>query len=265
MTAVKDVGSGIADELKRAREIRLLPEFPGRRRAVVGKELRATRGELGEQLAIAGDVAAACAVHDMPIRQPNRGSEQHRPRQRAEALPGGVQPGDAAGDARGQVSDKTLLSHVAGRIEIHVVRRRRRCGFAIIERQHFSRGAPVHDESAAPDVAGVGEHDFERERHGDRGVDRIAALFQNLHARLCRQRMSGDDHGVLRGRGPRAERPRRRNGARAANDNGVRGTSFGRGGFGRARNAGKRERRNQENGDLPHFLIWKLTRAAVNI
>src|SRR5207237_92551 len=82
---------------------------------------------------------------------------------------------------------------------------------------------------------GVGEHDFERERHGDRGVDRIAALFQNLHARLCRQRMSADHHGVLRSRGPRAERPRRRNGARAANDNGVRGASFGRGGFGRAR------------------------------
>src|SRR5205814_5135200 len=87
LTAIKDIGSGIAEELERAREIRLLPQFPGWRRAVVGKKLRAARGELGEQLAIAGDVAAARAIHDMPIRQPDRGSEQYRPRQRAEALP----------------------------------------------------------------------------------------------------------------------------------------------------------------------------------
>src|SRR5713226_2894174 len=103
---------------------------------------------------------------------------------------GCVQPGDATGDTRGEVPDETLVGRVAGRIQIHVVRRSSRRGFAIVERQYLARGAAVHDESAATDVAGVGENDLEREGDGNGGVDRIAALLQNLHSGQSRERMS---------------------------------------------------------------------------
>src|SRR2546422_5375463 len=138
--------------------------------------------------------------------------------------------------------------------------------YTTLFRHALARGAAMHDESAAADVAGVGEHDFERERDGDGSVDRIAPLLQNLHSGLGRERMSRDDHRMLRGRGLRPQRPCRWNRARAANDDGVRGKKFGRWVFGRARDAaGQGERRNEEDEDVLHFLIWKLTRAAVNV
>ena len=266
LPAVEDVGTGIADELQRAREVVLLPQRTRHRGAVVREELRATRRELGEQLPVVRDVVAARAVHDMAIREPDRGSKQRGPRERAEALPRRVQAGDATGDTRGEMPDEALVGHVPGGIQIHVVCRTGGRGFAIVEREHLARGAAMHDESAATDVAGVREHDFERERDGDGSVDRIAPLLQNLHSGLGRERMSRHDHRMLPGRGFRPKRPRRWNRARAANDDGMRGKKFGRWVFGRARDAaGQGERRNEEDEDLLHFLIWKLTQAAVNV
>jgi len=45
----------------------------------------------------------------------------------------------------------------------------------------------MHDEAAAADVAGVRQHDFERERDRDGGIDRVTALLQDVDAGFTRE------------------------------------------------------------------------------
>ncbi len=112
---------------------------------------------------------------------------------------------------------ETLLGRVAGRVDEHVVGGGGGRRFAVVERRHFAAGGAMHDEAAAADIAGVRQHDFERERHGDGGVDRVAALLQDVDAGLGREGMGGNHHGVRRGGGPGPQRPGRGDNRPAAN------------------------------------------------
>ena len=97
------------------------------------------------------------------------------------------------------MSDHALVRGVAGRVEVHVVGRGGRRGFPVVERRHLATRRAMHDEPTAPDVAGVRQHDLEREGDGDGGVDGVAALLEDVDARLTRERMCRDDHCVRRG------------------------------------------------------------------
>jgi len=56
----------------------------------------------------------------------------------------------------------------------------------------------MHDKAAAADVAGVGEHHFEREPDRDGRIDGVAPLLQDLDTGLRRQWLGRDHHGVRR-------------------------------------------------------------------
>src|SRR6266513_1531080 len=90
-----------------------------------------------------------------------------------------------------------------------VARGSERGGLAVVERGDLALGGAVHDEAAAADVAGVRQDDFERKADGDRGVDGIAALLEDVDADLRGERVRGDDHGVRRGDGARPRGPGR--------------------------------------------------------
>ena len=60
-------------------------------------------------------------------------------------------------------------------------------------------------EAAAAEVAGLGKDDGEGEPDGDGRVDRIAAGLQDFDAGVGGVVVDADHHGVLRGRGRRAD------------------------------------------------------------
>jgi hypothetical protein len=69
--------------------------------------------------------------------------------------------------------------------EKNVLRNRARCGFAIIDGDIFvARGRMNHHEASAADVSGARVGDGKRKAGGDRGVDRIAALPEDVGADL---------------------------------------------------------------------------------
>src|SRR5205814_10225255 len=103
------------------------------------------------------------------------------------------------------------------------------------------------DKAAAANVAGVGQHDLERESHRDGGVDRVATFLEDLDARLAGERMRRDDHRVCRGGGARTKRPRGGNDG-AATDRG------GDGGDWRTAAPDDRHRAEQSE-DLSHSVI----------
>ena len=104
----------------------------------------------------------------------------------------------------------------------------------------------MHDEATTADVAGVRQHDFERERDGDGGIDRVAALFQDVDAGLRREGMGGNHHGVRRGSGPGPQGPGRGDNRPAAD------RRWARYGTRRAAAARHNSHRDAKSEDLSH-------------
>ena len=94
--------------------------------------------------------------------------------------------------------------HVAVAVEVHVGRRGERGGLAEIDERLAAVGELDGHEAAAADVAGRGEHHAERVADGDRRVDGVAALLQDVDADLGREVLARDHHAVAR-----ADRQRR--------------------------------------------------------
>src|SRR5581483_8616837 len=92
-----------------------------------------------------------------------------------------IEAADGAGNARGAPSVDGIAGGLAARVEIHVVRRFFGCAFAEIDEGSLAVGETDQHEAAAADVSGVGMRDGERKSDGDRSVDRIASVFQNLN------------------------------------------------------------------------------------
>ena len=76
----------------------------------------------------------------------------------------------------------------------------------VVERRAHRRHVLVFDDdrlghaleeqnrlAVAADARRVGLDDAERERHGDAGVDDVAALLEHVRAGCRRERMTGDD------------------------------------------------------------------------
>ena len=85
-------------------------------------------------------------------------------------------------------------------VEEHVGPRRRRCGFAVVDRYVLVAAGQVHHhEAAAADIAGLGQADRQREADRHRGIDRIAAALEHVEADPGRPLLLAHHHAVLRG------------------------------------------------------------------
>ena len=91
------------------------------------------------------------------------------------------------------------------RVEVHVRRRSGGGLLAVVDEVGFAGVHADEHEAAAADVAGLGKDDGEGESDGDGGVDCVAAGFEDFDAGVGGVVVDGDDHGVLGGRGRRAD------------------------------------------------------------
>jgi hypothetical protein len=96
-----------------------------------------------------------------------------------------------------------VVANFASFVQVHGRGCRQRSFFPEIERGDLAIRPVVHEESAAPDVAGRRQRDSPGERGRDRSIHSIAALAQNVVADLRSQIMAADDHAVA-GRGRRS-------------------------------------------------------------
>ena len=130
------------------------------------------------------DWARRIRYREALLRQFHRGMHQFRPRLLAVLLVGVLQAAHRARYARRAITRHRILRGLARRVQVHIARRGERSAFAEVDK----RGAPVRQanqhEAAAADIARARVGHRQRQSHGRRGVDRVAAVLQNLQARL---------------------------------------------------------------------------------
>ena len=109
------------------------------------------------------------------------------------------QSGDRAGHADAERGIARLVAvGLAVGAEKDIARDRSRRGLAIIDGDVFvALGRMNHHEAAAADIAGARIGDGQRKAGGDRGVDRIAALPQDVGADLRGDLFLRHHHAVL--------------------------------------------------------------------
>ena len=111
------------------------------------------------------------------------------------------QSGDRAGHADAERGIARFVRiGFAVRAEIHVARGSRRRGLAIVDRDVFiSLGGMNHHETAAADISGARIGHGQRKAGRDRGIDRIAALPQDVGAELRGDLLLRHHHAVFGG------------------------------------------------------------------
>jgi hypothetical protein len=97
---------------------------------------------------------------------------------------------------------------VAVAVEVHAGRCSEWRGFAEIDERPAPIGELDGHEAAAADVAGRREDHAQCVADGNRGVDGVAALLQDIDADLGRKMLARDDHAVARSDGRRRCRVR---------------------------------------------------------
>ena len=130
--------------------------------------------------------------HEAFARDPDRGLQRLRERDRPVAVERLGPAGDRAGDADGEAA-------VAGRREgerrpvlpERVGAHRRRTGLAVVDRGDRAAGGPEQQEAATADSARERLGDAEHRGGGDRGVDGVAAAAKRVDRRLGRERLHG--------------------------------------------------------------------------
>ena len=146
LAAIEAVGAVLGDALERAREVGV-----GERRARLPAARRRARSrstDAGKRWSFstaAFAVAPPRVVEDVAARERDRGLDQLAPGQAAETLVHGGEPGHRSRHAGGEVADATLVGELAVGTEVHVARRRRGRGLAVVERHRLAgrrRGAP---------------------------------------------------------------------------------------------------------------------------
>ena len=276
---VEDAGAAVGDELERAGEVGLDEPGAGGRRLAIHQELGSRGGEAGESLRLAPDLTAARTVQWVAVaRQLYRRCDQLLPGEVAEPAMRLEHPGDRARHADRTRAGERRLGRDAGRIDVHVAGRGRRCGLAEIEGAHGVAVHANHHEAAAADVAGHGVYHGQGERDGHRCIDCIATATQDVDAHVARQLMRADHNpvGALDRADALAERPgggdeRARcrwcgcggRGGKSGRfrDGGSRGDCLRRLGAPRAR----AEEQQAENERSTHAELCTLTRVRVNV
>ncbi len=139
--------------------------------------------------------------HEAVARQFDGGLEDLRQRETAGAvfLQCLGQSGGRAGHANAKCGVARLVGiGFAVGAKKNILRDRSRRGLAIIDRDIFvARGRMDHHEAAAADVAGARIGDGERKAGGDRGIDRIAALLEDVGADLRGEPFLRHHHAML--------------------------------------------------------------------
>ena len=175
--------AAVGDQLQRAGELGLHEAGSGRRCGSVHQELRPRSGEPAEPLGFAFDHVAARAVEHVAVAcQRDSGHEQLLPGEPAEFSVRLVHPGDRSGNSDRAMARERRADRITCRVDVHVPRRPRGGGLAKVERADRAVLHPGDHEPASPDVARHGVDDRQRERHRHRGVDRVAAPAQDVHA-----------------------------------------------------------------------------------
>jgi hypothetical protein len=136
------------------------------------------------------------------VRQADRGLDERCERQLPEAPVGLQHARHRTRHAGGEMPDSALFRGLAVRADEHVAARPTGGALAVVEQEGFTRGLPDEHEAAAADVAGLGIHHRHREPRGDGGVDRVAALPQDVAPHLAGDRVAGGDHGLGRDQPP---------------------------------------------------------------
>jgi len=139
------------------------------------------------------------------LRQLDRRPEQLRPRQAPMLAMHPLEHAHRPRHADGEAANHRLLElhGRAVRVQEHVGSRCGGRGLApIVGGERLALAVEGEQEPAATDAGGLGFHERQYHLHGDRRVDRIAALVQDIEADLRRQRIGGDDHlvGGMNGR-----------------------------------------------------------------
>ena len=195
----------MADERRRQIGLHQGVAFPQRRAVGAGKYLR--RGRPARQPPRnAGQRVGHVVGDDKTVaRQLDGRLEQVRQREVAGAvfLQRQRQARDGAGhaDAERGIARLGDIGLAVG-AEEHVARRRGRRGLAIVDRDVLAALRRVDDhEAAAADVSGARIGDGQRKAGRDRGIDRIAALPQDIGAYLRADFLLRDHHAVFGGNG----------------------------------------------------------------
>ena len=197
--AIKRIRPLLGDERQRRRQIGLHETVAGVMRRAVRAQKNARR--LG------------IAAKPLGPRRDDRGIRlaQHKPvagqRDRRGHDPGAVQPTifpqrpveshDRAGHPGGEIAGEARVApDLAGTVEIHVAR----CGARRLLAEIDDRTAAVREadqhEPAAADIAAARIDDGQRVADRDRGVDRVAAGFQDFRADLAGEMVRADHHAV---------------------------------------------------------------------
>ena len=108
------------------------------------------------------------------------------------------QPRYRAGDADAERGLARLARiGLAALVEEHVARGRGRRGFAVVDRDGLAARRDVDQhEPAAADVAGLRMGHGKSEADRDRGVDRVAALLQDVHPDAAGELLLRHHHAV---------------------------------------------------------------------
>ncbi len=147
-------------------------------------------------------VSAMSSAMTKPSRASSMaGCEDLRERETARAvfLQRQCQPGDRAGHADAERGIARFIGvGLAVGSQKNIVRDRGRRSLAIVDGGVFvAPGRINHHEAAAADVSGARIGDGQRKAGGDRGIDRIAALPQDIGADLRGEPFLRHHHAVL--------------------------------------------------------------------
>ena len=108
------------------------------------------------------------------------------------------EPGDGARRAGSQMRGQRFLAvRVALIVEKHIPGGLFRGHLAEVDRRGITVFGPQHHKPAAADITGLRMGDRQRVAHRHGGIDRVAALTQNIHAYLRCQRVHRGHHPLL--------------------------------------------------------------------
>ncbi len=234
---VERIRAALGDGAQGAGEVRLHEGVAPRQGGVAAEEDRPGRGPAPEQAGRARQgIGEPSGDRDAGAGEGFGRRDQVGQRQLARSVEavGLRQPPHRAGDADGLAGAPrgVPVRLAAGRQE-HAGGRGRRRGLAIIDRHGLVPVGQMHEhEAAAAEVARLRQSHGQREADGDRGVDRVAAAFQDLDTDPRRLRLLARDHAVL---GQHRQHPRivggdRRRGDRLREDRPAQCEQEGKGG-----------------------------------
>ena len=197
---VERVGPVFRDALQRAGEIGL-HEPPSRlQRLAVVEEDRGRRRVGAKGLGGAGQhVGIALLEHEAALRETDGGRDDGAARHRAVLRQRQLEARHVARHAGRSIPfGARSLDDVAVAVEVHVGRGGQRGLFAEIDEGLAPVCELERHEAAAAEASRAGKDDAERITDGDRGVDRVATLLQDVDADPGREMLAGDDHAVAR-------------------------------------------------------------------